>query len=153
MDKTRTKLIKGLIKAQNQIELVEEAWIKELIKARDQVEEAELALKERKAELAYIEEVFWLSGEKKLKSELGTVSIIETKYAHVSKKDFASVDKLLMRVFSVSFDDYLEKTLTLTNQKRLAKLLDTMTGSPPDFVKIFPKPTVKLRKKKKKNKF
>lgn len=123
-------------------------WIEELINARDRVEEAEAVLKERKAELAYIEEVFWLSGEKKFKSEVGTVSITETKYAYVSKKDFSKVDELLMRVFQVSFSDYLEPTLTLTNQKKLAKLLDTMTGSPPEFVKIFPKPTVILRKKK-----
>jgi hypothetical protein len=124
------------------------AMISELIKARDEVETAEAELKELKAAVAYFEEVFSLSGESQFKNELGTVSIGEIDYAYVSKRDFAEVDPFLQRVFDVPLDDFFEATLTLTNQKKLAKLLATKKVKIPESIKIFSKPTIRLRKKK-----
>ena len=123
------------------------AMIAELIKSRDKVEVAEAELKELKAAVTYFEEVFSLSGESQFKNELGTVSIGETDYASISKKNFPEVDKFLQKVFGVPLDDFLEPTLTLTNQKRLAKIFSKKDAAkPPKSIRIFPKTTIRLRK-------
>lgn len=118
-----------------------------LEEARQRVEEAEVEFKRQKAGLCYIEEVIWFTGEKTLRTELGTLSIGTAKYASILKRNFIDLDRFLQKQFGIGSKDFLEPTLTSFKQKKLAKLLEDINELP-KMIKIFEKPSLRLRKKK-----
>ncbi len=124
-------------------ELTEEL-IAEYVSARERVAVAEDVLKAKKRELTYYEEVIWLLGIKTIRAEQGTVSVGSTSYASIAKRDFPEATQFLFREFKLDLQDFLSSDMTLTTQKKLAKLLPDSSDLP-EFIKVFEKPTLRLR--------
>lgn len=119
--------------------------IAEYIQMRREIEDIERLLKEKREELTYLEDVMYFEGEKTLRSEAGTVSVISTIYASVRKTDFNQFDNFL-KTLNMTTDEFLEPSMNATAQKKLAKFLEGKQI--PEFIKIYEKSSFKLFKPK-----